>query len=896
MGFKSRITLTKIKKEIILLIVFILLILGNSFFLRTSSIIASEYQIDREEEISSFQSTKPKQLDSIVYDHYTNGKVINRGNSKNLLPRSSSTYSHPLSKNETLVINRDELAIMSTQLDEESFILDDSSTEFENIHEFSAIYSYSASNFVAGNIDEDPNDELLVISCGGLGYAAVHLYDDANHSHILFWNQSITIDSLHEVHSSAVEVGNFDEDPLNEFVVALMLWVPGDMDSFYVYFFVFDLNNSPTEIDFEPVWAGTQRAYGFIDLDTGDFDKDGMDEFVITLGIHYGEDNCWVFDDSLHNFVQLGTTFGSWGTRGQVEVGDFDGDGVEEIATAHSNFYAIEIQTLGMDMIPIDPIFYPSVAIWKFVGGSFEATELDLVNHYIHYITITSGDLDGDGRDELAVFTQPSLCWADTAYWNLDRRGYIYEYSDTTYDYGITKVWTDSSYYPNGDPYLFLDNFFFATGDIDGDGMDEIISSGIDTTTMALNDAKSGYAPMMVPNEIYYGRIACGDFDGDGMVLQYTGESCVTDAPPAVVAVIAAPPCYANIDQNYASSWTAWGTETMYGSELSTAVGTTASTTISFEQKFEFFEFLSIGGSFSKTFREEFARTNTIEKTEAVSQSFDSGWMDDAVVFHQTSYTSYLYKITSHPFNESLVGTYMTIDVPSVPILHKVGLDEFNENYEGIDIGDETFTHTAGQPWTYPSREDVPLITKSWLDSGDPQEVGQGSGFNFAEIQITETIYKGFETTKASEFATGCSVGAKYSIVDSILGGETEISFEYSQGAFETKAYSVFTGERTYYEGAVGDIADWDVWNQTKYTYGLFIYYQSHPKGCLYHVVNYYVDGAIPYPPRNTNMELVREFFQNNWPWIVGIGGTGILTAIITVPLTILVRKRRLKS
>lgn len=169
-------------------------------------------------------------------------------------------------------------------------------------------------------------------------------------------------------------------------------------------------------------------------------------------------------------------------------------------------------------------------------------------------------------------------------------------------------------------------------------------------------------------------------------------------------------------------------------------------------------------------------------------------------------------------------------------------------------------------------------------------EVGQGTGFNFAEIQITETIKKGFETTRASEFAIGFSIGGGFSIAEIGTGSEMEISFEYSQGVFETKAYAVSMGERTYYEGSVGDIAEWDVWDQTKYTYGLFIYYQSHPGGCLYLVVNYYVDGAIPYPPATG---LIETFFKEEWPWIVGIGGTVILTILISLVIANLVRKKK---
>ena len=647
----KKIVWSNLKRKTSLLMISILLFLGNSFILENPSNTSSARQIGGTPVANAIQSTNPVQLDSIIYDHYSNGKIVNRGSNKDPLPRPTSTYSHPLSKNDTLVIGREEIAVIPGPGPEPCFILDDAYNEFQKIHKLPNAYKWQESNLIAGNIDEDPFDELLIISSVGLGRAHIYVYDDANHSYNLIWDQELTFASDREVKSSNIAVGNFDDDPLNEIVVLLLLWVP-DNPHPYAYasalYYVIDLNESPIDIVQEALWPGTNEVAPSSDLGVGDFDHDGRDEFAIIVALHWHFVNCWVFDDALSNFVQLGDTFGGWGSWVHLEVGDFDGDGDEEIAIANSNYYAWEAQYDLEEYGFLRPGHYPSLAIWEYVGGSFEATELQLANYHIESMELTAGDFDGDGRDEIAVFTLPSDHWYfkielfEHQFWkefwvapfaNSERRGYIYEYSDTTYTYEITKVWTDSAFYPDGDPYPFMDNYFFTTGDIDGDGLDEILSSGTATPTMALNDAKNGYAPMMVPNEIYKGRLVCGDFDGDGVILRYTGESCIVDAPPAVVAVIAAPPCYAGIDQNYASSWTGWGTETIQGTEESTNVGTTVSTTISFEKKSTFF-WVSVGESFSSSFREEFARTNTIEKTEAVSRSYNSGWTDDAVIFH----------------------------------------------------------------------------------------------------------------------------------------------------------------------------------------------------------------------------------------------------------------------
>jgi len=410
-------------------------------------------------------------------------------------------------------------------------------------------------------------------------------------------------------------------------------------------------------------------------------------------------------------------------------------------------------------------------------------------------------------------------------------------------------------------------DFGLSMGDVDCDGLAEIVCAGRFYMGV-LDDAQHSFN-VLLQNLAYGGLVACGDFDGDGMRLKYTGESWTKTAPPGVITVIAAPPLYTGIDQNYLSSYTAFGQETSIGTGSSSEIGTSISTTFSFEYEFDcdFVEIFKF--SWSRTMGKEFTRTNTITKTVTRTVSYATGWTDDAVIYHSTKYNSYKYQIIYHPFNSSLIGGYMTIDVPDPPTIIACTVKYFNSKFE-LNIGSETFNHTAGRPWTYLSKNESARIAPICWSSGE-QLVGQGSGFTAVTIEVAKEASSAMKRTKFSGYAYGFSTAGA--------------GFTKSSSIFESNTYEISVGESAVYQGCIGFIGDNKTWEKLNYTYNLLVYYLDHPSGCTYQVINYYVEGAVPY-------NLVEVFFQDNWQLLTYVG-SGIAGLAIISTITIVVVKRR---
>jgi len=276
--------------------------------------------------------------------------------------------------------------------------------------------------------------------------------------------------------------------------------------------------------------------------------------------------------------------------------------------------------------------------------------------------------------------------------------------------------------------------------------------------------------------------------------------------------------------------------------------------------------------SFSYTIAEELARTKYTAKTQTVAGSYATGAGNDSVIYHLTTYNCYKYEIISHPFDPDLVGTYMTIDVPDPPRLYQAPITYFDNQYD-LDIGAETFNHTVGRPWTYPAKDAMLELAPQRWQSGE-MSVGLGDGWNHVMIKVEEEETTTMTRTESSEYSAGVAVAG--------------VGFTQSCGAFESQAYEILTGAACVYEGVVGQIANATRWEQLHYTFGLFVYYQTHPKGPTYQVVNYWVEGAVPYgiPPQEKLWDFFRqgqfldlEFWMANPLYVAG--GVGVLALLL---------------
>ncbi|MFX0094670.1 MAG: hypothetical protein ACFFBD_23240, partial [Candidatus Hodarchaeota archaeon] len=413
---------------------------------------------------------------------------------------------------------------------------------------------------------------------------------------------------------------------------------------------------------------------------------------------------------------------------------------------------------------------------------------------------LVAGDFDGDNIQEIGLFGYT----ADL----VTALGFVYDYSTVLDLYYLSKIWVVTTYVP-------VTFALTATGDLDCDGKDEIVMSD-NICTIVWDDAESNYTEIFIDLNMK-GRVVCGDFDGDGIKAEYTGRSWEGETFPGIMVVLAAPPTQYGIDQNYLSSITAYGAETSVGEAQGNQIGMVSSATISYGFDIDIgVSFLGFEGADMKcgdTVAKETLKTKYHTKLVEIAGSYATGSDHDSVVYHLTIYRCYEYQIISHPYNSSIIGKNITIDIPISSALHKASVPYFNELFgtRAPKIGNETFNHTIGKPWTYPSQSDIGTIAPIRWQSSE-EWVGQGSGWTSIQIKVSEQQSAAMsKTTTTDHFWGGSALG---------LAG-----YESTHGKITGNIYEIITGESCTYEGVVGEINDAALHNQLEYGFGLFVYY-----------------------------------------------------------------------
>jgi len=205
-----------------------------------------------------------------------------------------------------------------------------------------------------------------------------------------------------------------------------------------------------------PVPGASFLAYGTnkygVNVSAGDLDGDGRDEFVTGAGPGA------VFGPHVRAFGYAGGTvtpvngvsyfaYGTpkWGVN--VACGDIDGDGMDEIVTGAGP----------------GTVYGPHVRGWNVDGGT--AAAMSAVS-FLAYgtnkygVNVTCGDIDGDGIDEIITGAGPGVVFGPHVRgWNVDGGaataiGNISYFAYDTTEYGVN----------------------VSTGDLDGDGIDEILT------------------------------------------------------------------------------------------------------------------------------------------------------------------------------------------------------------------------------------------------------------------------------------------------------------------------------------------------------------------------------------------------------------------------------------
>ena len=208
------------------------------------------------------------------------------------------------------------------------------------------------------------------------------------------------------------------------------------------------------------------NAPGWIrQVTTADIDGDGVNEVIATA------------NDSLYVLEGNGTLKWSYagGWMSQIATGDIDGDGIDEIVTGSS---------------------YPSCKVYAFEGNGTLKWSAYYANSHVYAVSV--GNIDSDAEEE--VVAGANWCLVGTPG---DSMLYAYE-GDGTLKWSCDAGWTNPG--------------SIAIGDIDGDGIGEVIASYGGSVHAFEGDGTLKWT------QSGGGLVSVGDIDGDGIDEVITGS------------------------------------------------------------------------------------------------------------------------------------------------------------------------------------------------------------------------------------------------------------------------------------------------------------------------------------------------------------------------------------
>jgi hypothetical protein len=363
------------------------------------------------------------------------------------------------------------------------------------------------------------------------------------------------------------------------------------------------------------------------------------------------------------------------------------------------------------------------------------------------------------------------------------------------------------------------------TADVTNDGLDEVMSYSAYDGVLRIRGHRRDHEGAVVPfrHELHYEPgelnapvLAPFDNDLDGHSLRFLpGSHRVELTAPIVHAVLAAPPCDPARGQDLGNCYTRYGEATSSGVETQTTTTATASATVGITAGLSYGPF-AFEATVAATVEAWMSSTtgSAYELTYAVDYlTFGR----DAVVFTSIPYDVYEYEIVgSHRPGE--IGQRLAFFFPRRPVTRPVSVGYFNARVPpgGLRIDEEVLAHRAGDLSSYRSRDDVRAIANrvrgrsprdplAFLEQG-PRDVGGAQTRVDVTIDVAETSF-------VEE-----SMGLRRSISVSLTGGL--VMTEVSVGREDSVALRTHMTSETSFSGGVPGLAD----GHPSYAFGMFTY------------------------------------------------------------------------
>lgn len=554
------------------------------------------------------------------------------------------------------------------------------------------------------------------------------------------------------------------------------------------------------------------------DAAAGDCDGDGKDEFLVSVqGL-----GCQLYDSSLDSDVLPDFIRPQSGAdMYELCFGDFDGDNIDEIVIVgncplYSYARSYEYSPTGLML--------KREMLSSITGQLYDIKSLP-----------RAVDIDGNGTDE--------LCFSGVLCRDVLSSSPIW-YSSYTYQlYGIDDV---------------------QIGDVDGDGKEDIVVLGRKVSDSEYQSYIGAYGVgsnndmerLLSKNHYVQSSpetaledpspavtMAVGNFDRDSARVKYSGHQ-LQFTNPIVIAVLASPPYYSEI-QAAEASYDPSGWTTSFGTSSSSTVGHAGSVGMSVGVSVEFEQGVNIFGaeiasfkasaSFSAATTTEFSNTMSIGKS--ITYSCAGG--EDRVIFTSIPIDVYSYTVLESPVPGD-VGKTMTIEIPRNYSIYTVDKDFFNQNSGALpDIGSAVLPHTLGSPGSYPNGNDKSELLTKYIGYSSQSALPVGQ-YNPASGTSGGVTTLEIEVEEAEEASVSVDLGYEVSIGAGAGGVTVSANLGFNVGY----RYTMSTTEGTAFGGTIGNLPT-SYYNSTSYLYsqGLFVYAYEDPDSMqTYWVVNYWVD------------------------------------------------------
>lgn len=540
--------------------------------------------------------------------------------------------------------------------------------------------------------------------------------------------------------------------------------------------------------------------YNYLKLAAGDFTGDGIDEIAFFVP-EYGSSRIMIYQlqiPSGHTPESSWNNAANWGllynhtikSNGEVPnkvtllASDLTGDGIDDLGIAYGkvdNNHQItsKVQVLNgsknnndrfnVIAVPLDEIYKASIA---------------------------TGDIDGDRKNEFVVAGYPALNRNDYIYlayyeYNDDLKQFILRKKNTIEAFngdsgaGIfnTQLTTISKeglgkkahIYVDGGTFELIDGSFqYQFGskittdykvdavDLTGNGKEELLINRLDgdNNNICIYKVSGVYHQYKVFNNQKYATTC--NTDEDTVQMKFLGKRVVY-SDPKILAVLASPPYFKDLehldggDSYVGNSATSYGTSEGSSESETHASTISAGTYVSFEQEFSFFGFKAasveaeaeFSASWTNETEETSSRTQTIEYSTAGGQ--------DTVVLYSIPLVIYEYEAKLPVVNGNTIEWQIqksTITEPREATVRTYTLEAYDEIAKYYDIlpiiGGNILKHELGNPATYPTS------TAGYRDVNQPDGpsigVGYGSGGS-----ITQTLELTEETSVGTSFSASIS-------------------------------------------------------------------------------------------------------------------------------------------